>query len=65
MKTMIDALHETCKNKTPSDMLQPPYRLSMGRKWEHVLLGQFCSLTKPSGIVAKAKMYTLRVDGKH
>ena len=54
-----------CKNYRPSDMLQPPYRLRMGRKWKHVLLRQCCSRTEPSGIVAKANIHTLRVAGKH
>ena len=65
MKTIIVALLETCKNENPSDMLQPPYRLKMGRKWEHVLLGQFCSRTQPSGIVAKANNHSLRVAAKN
>ena len=65
VKTNIDALLEACKNLRLSEVLQSPYQLRLGSTWEHGLLKQFCSRTQPSGIVAKAKMYTLRVDGKH
>ena len=64
MKTIMDALLETCKNYRPSDMLQPPYRPRMGRRSKHVLLWQFCSRKEPLGIVTKTNIHTLRVARK-